>query len=58
MSLLEDSNAHEKGMYTQFQKDMAYKIQRDSEQYMFNLIRKAHELTNLKQTFVLLVDLV
>ena len=44
-AIREDSNIHEKGLYTQFQKDMAYKIQRESEKYMFNLIRKAHELT-------------
>tara|TARA_B100000700_G_scaffold137513_1_gene153485 strand:+ start:10669 stop:12489 length:1821 start_codon:yes stop_codon:yes gene_type:complete len=34
--------------YTQTQKDVAYQIQRESEQEMIKLIRKAHEMTGEK----------
>jgi carbamoyltransferase len=43
--LFEDSKNHKKGEYTQTQKDMAYAIQRDTENRMIELIRKAHEET-------------
>lgn len=43
--LFEDSKNHKKGEYTQVQKDMAYAVQRDTEQRMVELIRKAHEET-------------
>jgi carbamoyltransferase len=43
--LFEDSKNHKKGEYTQIQKDMAYAVQRDTEQRMIELIRKAHEET-------------
>jgi len=43
--LFEDSKNHKKGEYTQIQKDMAYAVQRDTEQRMIELIHKAHEET-------------
>lgn len=43
--LNDDYQKHTKKEYTQIQKDMAYKIQRESEKYLINLIKKAHELT-------------
>ena len=46
--LLEDSENHKKGEYTQIQKDMAYAIQRDTENRMIGLIDKAYELTGEK----------
>jgi carbamoyltransferase len=43
--LKKDVINHEKGEYTQIQKDMAYAVQKETEKRMIELIHKAHELT-------------
>jgi len=43
--LLEDSNNHKEDEWTQTQKDMAYAIQRESEQEMIKLIQKTYDIT-------------
>ncbi len=43
--LAEDMKNHEKGKYTEIQKDMAYAVQKETEEAMIKLIRKAHEMT-------------
>ena len=43
--LKEDLCTHQKKKYTQVQKDMAYAVQKETEEQMVNLIRKAHEKT-------------
>lgn len=47
-----DTKNHTKDLYTEVQKDLAYKIQLESEQYVINLIRKAHELTGEKNIVI------
>ncbi len=46
--ILEDYNKHERGEWTQIQKDMAYAIQKESEEQMIALIQKAHDITGEK----------
>ncbi len=46
--LAEDIKKHEKGKYTEIQKDMAYAVQKETEEAMIKLIRKAHEMTGEK----------
>lgn len=42
----EDIKKHEQNVFTNIQKDFAYKIQHESEQYLIKLIQKATELTD------------
>ena len=46
--LIEDIKNHEKGKYTELQKDFAYAVQKETSEAMVKLIRKAHEMTGEK----------
>ena len=50
--LQEDIKNHKKGEYTEVQMDMAYAVQKQTEERMVELIRKAHEITNEKNIVV------
>ena len=43
--LEKDYETHKKGEYTELQKDMAYAVQKATEEAMIKLIRKAHEMS-------------
>ena len=51
-ALKDDHKYHEQGKFTDIQKDLAYKIQQESEEYVIELIRKAHELTGEKNIVI------
>lgn len=51
-SLKDDHKYHEQGKFTEIQKDLAYQIQKESEDYVIELIRKAHELTGEKNIVI------
>ena len=40
-----DVKNHEKGQYTELQKDMAYAVQKETSEAMVKLVRKAHEMS-------------
>ena len=50
--LANDVNSHKQKEYTQVQKDLAYAVQKSSEERMIELIRDAHELTGEKNIVV------
>ena len=50
--LLKDSQNHKQGEWTQIQKDMAYAIQKASEEEMIKLIQKTHDLTGEKNIVI------
>jgi len=50
--LKNDFDTHEKGKYTELQKDMAYAVQKETEEAMIKLIRKAHETTGEKNIVI------
>jgi len=43
--ILKDAESHKRGEWSQIQKDMAYAIQKESEEQMISLIKLAHEKT-------------
>ena len=50
--LSKDVKNHKEGEYTQIQKDLAYAIQKETENRMIDLIRKAHEETGEKNIVI------
>ena len=50
--LEKDKSKHKKKQYTQIQKDMAYAVQKETQEAMSNLIRKAHDLTGEKNIVI------
>ena len=50
--LMKDVEKHKEGEYTKLQKDMAYTVQKETEDAMIALIRKAHEETGEKNIVI------
>ena len=50
--IIKDVPHHKQGQYTDFQKDMAYAIQKETEDEMIKLIQKAHDLTGEKNIVI------
>ena len=50
--LMEDIEKHKEGEYTKLQKDMAYTVQKETEDAMIALIRRAHEETGEKNIVI------
>jgi len=47
-----DVKTHEKGQYTELQKDMAYAVQKETSEAMVKLVRKAHEMSGEKNIII------
>jgi len=47
-----DVKNHEKGQYTELQKDMAYAVQKETSEAMVKLVRKAHEMSGEKNIVI------
>ena len=50
--LKKDYESHKQGTYTELQKDMAYAVQKETEEAMINIIRKAHEMSGEKNIVI------